>query len=195
MSPPIAAGYAGPVGATSYSAPETFCDLAGNRDIAKYTDVYALGCLLFELFNPGAFYFQVQSNPNYMPVLAALAVRLQLSPPQKRVDIWRREISQLARGITNVPIDGPGNTAPPSVAQLLQELLNDLTQFDFNRRESDLEAIHRRTRSAIKVLANEDAYQERLQRKRSLRVQRSEKIRRRDERLAQFLAGKKALSC
>ena len=58
-SPSHVANYGAPVGANEYSAPETFCGLSGNREIGRATDVYALGCLLYELFNEDLFFYAV----------------------------------------------------------------------------------------------------------------------------------------
>jgi len=59
----ILPGYSAQVGASLYSAPEAFLGFAGERGIAKITDFYALGCILYELFNK-QLYFDVLINKN-----------------------------------------------------------------------------------------------------------------------------------
>jgi serine/threonine protein kinase len=67
-SQPIQNVYTAPVGAGAYAPPEAFCHFAGEREVAPLADNYALGCLLFELFNLDYFYRAFETrNPLTCP--------------------------------------------------------------------------------------------------------------------------------
>jgi serine/threonine protein kinase len=68
--------YGYPVGMLNYASPEAFLGMAGDRSIGKLTDVYSLGCLLFELFNKHAFYFVRDRDTEFQKALAALGLLL-----------------------------------------------------------------------------------------------------------------------
>jgi len=73
----IQAQYGQSVGAPGYAAPEAICGLAGVRVLAPYDDIYAIGCLLYELFNPGLFCLELQTrNPRYQAILTAIGSSL-----------------------------------------------------------------------------------------------------------------------
>lgn len=168
--------YGGQVGAWPYSSPEARCGLAGNRLVAASTDLYALGCLLFELFNPDYFFRALYAaNPNYDTRLSAMAsVVTDHSTEHKEVNQWRRAIEQFAGGVTAVPICGAGSSVPPGISQLLDEVLGRLTSFDYLNRPV-LQWVRQRIWIAIRVLMNQEIYSARLQKSKELRARRLEK--------------------
>lgn len=186
-SGPIQAGYGNSVGAPAYAAPEAHCGLAGNRLIAPYTDLYALGCLLFELLNPDHFVRRLtQNNPHYVYYLSAL--RSQLTPAgdeNQQIEAWDRALARHAPGIIPVVIDGPGSNLPGGVSPTLNDVLSSLTHFDYRRRQINLEKVRAKIGSAIKLLENQAAYDIKLGRQKELRRQREEKARKKDERRQQ----------
>lgn len=188
-SAPIAPGYGAQVGAYPYSAPEALCGLAGNRAVAPKTDLYALGCMLFELFNKDYFFNTlVTRNPNYIVVLTAMRTYMQVgaSDEQQR-EAWHNALSKHGNSLVAVPVDGAGSDIPPGVAALVNEISLALTELDYRRRPR-LSWVHARLKSALAVLRNEKAYNERLKRSREVRARKIEKIRQRELRLSQRLA-------
>jgi hypothetical protein len=101
-------------GAPAYSAPEARCGLAGYRQLAPYTDCYALGCLLFELFNRDFFYHALLAkNPRYEAIQAGMSSYLMgIRNEAEQFIEWKKALSKFSVGVEPVPIDGPGSTVP-----------------------------------------------------------------------------------
>ncbi len=177
QSPSIAAGYTSSVGASGYASPEALCGLAGNRILAPYTDLYALGCLLFELFNDDHFFVAIRAcNPNLDLRFSALCSLLRPGTSEgDQAQDWTKGLDVFSRGVTGCPIDSPGSKIEPGVSQLLGELLVGLTHIDYRRRPS-FEMVRNRLRIAIRVLENESAYQNRLNSLKLWRQRRMEKL-------------------
>jgi serine/threonine protein kinase len=181
--------YVHPVGAPAYSPLEAFCHLAGERDVAFCADHYALGCMLYQLFNFDLFArAYLNRNPHYHFVLAAMEHLLRGAPTvEEKVRRWRQHIGSNSSGLSCPPIDGVGSSLPKGVAPLLNPLLVALTMPDFSKRTKDLDRVRRTIWSAIRSLENEQDYQRRLKAMRDRRKRREEKARQRDERLNRLI--------
>ncbi len=186
-SPAALDEYAQQVGAKAYSPPEAICHFAGDREIAPYSDIYALGCLLYELFNLDYFFYAVRNvNANYDMFLAAMYTKIGAEiTPDKRLGIWRSEINKTCKSILAPPIDGIGSSAPEGIACLLNPIVASLTHPDFRQRPK-LALIRRQIWGAIRALENEKDYQIRLAQARDRRRKREEKVRHREARLLAF---------
>jgi serine/threonine protein kinase len=183
-SPPLTETYLGQAGHLHYSAPEACTVLASNRHLAPYTDLYALGCMLFELFNPDAFFSALEAvNPMYEVQQAAMASYIRAVDPALQVREWLNGVRDIASGIAPVMIDGEGSVVPPGIAGLLNEVLHALTHVDFRRR-STLRWTQARIMSAMKVLVNQAEYDRRLNHRRRMREARLEGIELKKRRLA-----------
>lgn len=191
-SPKIQQHYQHSVGAPAYAAPEAHCGLAGNRLIAPYTDLYALGCLLFELFNPNYFYLELKKiNPTYDMTL--MGISSLLTPPKDEQDHlkkWSHALGKLGKGINKVNIDSLGHTVPAGIIHILNDILQALTHVDYKQRR-DLQWVQRKIWSAIRTLENESEYQHRLKLAKIRRDNRERNIQRAQERLNNYLKGKK----
>lgn len=183
-SPPALDEYVSQVGAGGYAPPEAICFFAGDREIAPYADVYALGCLLYELFNMDHLFNALRKvNAHYDLFLAAMYTKISAGSDRAlRIAIWKQEIQIMGKSIVTPPIDGVGSSVPEGIGFLLNRILADLVAPDFRRRKP-LEQVRRLIWSAIKALENEKDYQLRLARARELRRAREEKVRRREARL------------
>lgn len=152
-----------------YAAPECFLGLAGDRDIGKLTDIYSLGCLLFELFNKQLFSFARDNFTGY-PAALGLALVSEKDVASKKVT-WKKNID-IFRGLTvPPPLDGPGSSVPAAIRSLITELYEKMVKFDYRHRLTDLYFVVRRIDSAVKVLANEAIYQARLNTQRNRRAE------------------------
>lgn len=182
-SPPALDEYTAQVGASFYAPPEAICFFAGDREIAPYADIYALGCLLYELFNMDYYFTALRKvNAHYDMFLAAMYSKIGTEVDRKqRIAIWKQEIQKLGRSIVIPPIDAVGSSVPEGIAFLLSRILGDLVDPDFRRRKP-LEHIRRLTWAAIRSLENEKDYKLRLARAKEWRRAREEKTRRREAR-------------
>lgn len=186
----IQSGYQHPVGASWYAAPEANHGLAGHRKLARYTDYYALGCMLYELFNPDYFFRALHNkNNNCQAIHTLMSMELQgITNENEKVIAWKRALGKFSSGIEPVHIEGPGNTVPPGIAILLDEVLRSLTHIDYSNRPVGLEWVRIRIWAAIKTLKNEKLYQRRLASAREIRRKRIEKQQRRAQSLSAFIA-------
>jgi serine/threonine protein kinase len=185
-SAPIQGAYALPAGAPYHSAPEARSGLAGNRLLASFTDVYAVGCMLFELFNKDYFYnANLFVNAHAQLHLAAMAAHLDLRADERsQRAAWDAAMNKLSRAFAPVKIDGAGSNVPAGIAPLLNELLAELTHVDYRKRPT-LDRAQRRLNSARTVLKNEREYQARLARAREMRRRRLLAIAAREQRAIQ----------
>ncbi len=192
-SPPALDEYVQQVGAGAYAPPEAICFFAGDREIAPYADVYALGCLLYELFNMDHFFISLRKvNPHYEMFLAAMYSKIGAETDrEKRIAVWKLEIQKMGKVIVAPPIDGVGSTVPEGIAFLLKRVLEALVHPDFRRRQT-FDQVRRLIWSAIRALENEKDYQRRLARAREWRRAREDKVRRREAKLLAMSASRPA---
>jgi serine/threonine protein kinase len=193
----IESSYAAQVGALGYASPEAQCGLAGNRKVARLTDYYALGCMLFELFNQDYFFHALRRrNGNYDLLLAAMRALVDSSGDQARqLASWNQAMDRLANTVLPVPIAGPGSDVPPGVAPILNEVLAAVTHTDLRSRPKSLEWVRSKIGSAIRALQNERDYQRRLAHTREMRRRRVERARQREARLLQHPNHVQGLPC
>nr|WP_315467654.1 protein kinase [uncultured Undibacterium sp.] len=186
----IQSTYAQQVGAPAYAAPEAIGGLMANRNVASFTDMYALGCLLFELFNMDYFYYAVRrKNPNYDHIIWAISSTLAGHNDVAREKEWLIGVNRMSAGITPLSIAEPGNSVPQGIAGLLTEILQSLTNFNYQNRPKSLKRIRSKVWSAIVALTNERDYQRRLKKTKENRLLRERKIAAKEARLA--LIGKR----
>jgi len=195
ISIPLQPEYGHPVGAGAYAAPENFCGMAGLREVGKATDVFALGCLLFELFHTELFAIEVRKNRSYDLVLAAMAIDLATAPRDKLVAAWRRSAPILERSLRPVKLDGIGSSAPPAIRGILNQIIAVTTRFDFVSRTENLDAVREQVWAAIRVLTNDKVARRRAEITRLHRQRREEKIRRQQRRLIEFLGQAQLRQC
>lgn len=190
----ISPSYTHQVGAPGYAAPEALCGLAGNRVLAPYTDLYAIGCLLFELFNPNYFFQAVRDCNRGLDLRfhAMISEMAGCADPQDQILRWHGCLTKYNSGVAPVQIDGIGSTVPPGVASILNEILWSLTSFDYRKRPYKSAWLKQKLWSAIRALENERDYKRRLalsklrrQRKRQAILDKVERLEaaRRDRRL------------
>ena len=193
----IESSYASQVGALGYASPEAQCGLAGNRKVARLTDYYALGCMLFELFNQDYFFYALRKrNNNYDLLLAAMRALVDSSGDQTRqLASWHQTMNKFAYAVLPIPIAGPGSDVPPGIAPILNEILAALTHTDLRCRPKSLEWVRSRIGSAIRALQNERDYQRRLAHTRAMRRRRVERARQREARLLEHLNQVQKLPC
>jgi serine/threonine protein kinase len=187
--------YADPVGGWAFSPLEAHSGLGSIRTLATYTDVYALGCLLHDLFNVDLYAARLVKDPGFNNCYLACkahmnAVRAQTTNPKDLVREWDDIIGKTKSQITLPPIDSAATTVPPAVRDQLNAMLHRLTDADYKRREHRPDRIVRMIDAAIKALEHRHTI-ERLQAKRAERRRRQEdRARRQQDRLEFYLMKK-----
>lgn len=183
--------YSEPVGMRAYAAPECFLGLASDREIGKLTDIYSLGCLLFELFNKHLFSYARNKQTGYLKAVTALGLILSVEPSNEgKKRLWI-ENTKILRFLTRPPtIDGPGSSLPSAIRPVIIDLYELMVEFDYHRRLKKLSTAVRRLDSAKLILSNESIYQARLATQRTRRAKRVENER---QKLARIEARQTAL--
>ena len=188
--------YPQPVGHINYSSPEARCGLAIDRRIGRYSDIYALGCLLYELFNKDLFAVQIHKDMHYRAALGALIVTLLMhNTLDEKIEAWKTNICGLRPSITPVSVTIDGHSVPPEIEVPLNELLLRLTTFDFQQRISNLQEVRERVWNMIRTGRNSRARQKAIALKRLRRENSLRKIRHREQRLAEYLSKARHLLC
>jgi len=185
---PISGDYSGPVGFLWYSAPEAYCGLAGHRQIARYTDHFALGCMLFELFSPDYFGEQLRRSGQFDRVCAALChLLLNVKDPKDRVQQYDFHMEKLKYAVMLPTFRSRGVVAPASIGDLLDRALRGLTTMHFRDRVQSLGETRQLIDVALRVLTNERESKRRIELKRRIKQNRIERIEAREKRLQERL--------
>ncbi|WP_189644787.1 protein kinase family protein [Luteimonas gilva] len=188
-SPPMLPAYGQPVGLLSYSAPETFCGLAGNRSIAPSTDMYALGCMLFELFHPDDFPSALRfANADFDLRVSALQSRIGAGTHDgERMEAWDIEAPRLLNGLTAIRLSSESSSAPSAIIDIVSDLILEMTRANFRSREKSFARVRKRIWCAIRILENVALARRRSQIAAARRQARNEKARTRALRNASRL--------
>lgn len=177
-------------GANGYASPEARCGLSGNRFLSHYTDKYALGCLLFELFNKDYFYnAYIHRNTTYEPALFAMTSYLQgCKTEEEQFQQWKLALSKLGSNFSPVSINHYGSNVPHAIAHLLNEVLEKLTHHNFTVRP-DFSWVRKRIWSAIRILESEVRSQNYEQLRKNKRAARQVKVQKAQDDLNRYLQG------
>ncbi|GAM11825.1 putative serine/threonine-protein kinase [Geobacter sp. OR-1] len=188
--------YTAQVGANLYSAPEAFLGFSGERNIAKFTDIYALGCMLYELFNDSLYFESQISNPNYRVIMTTLGVNLmQCKTLQDKIACWNSNMSSFSKMVDPPDFYGDRCTLPASIISLIEPLYKELVAFDFNKRLCNFDKIRNRIDTAIKVLDNDLYQRKKIEHRKLLKLRAIEKTIKKEARLTNYLTKIKSISC
>ena len=151
--------YERPVGAKLFAPIEASFGLTSDRQAALGTDIYALGCLLHDLFNSDLFTVRLYQDPGFLNCLSAcqagmaplLAHNHDMATRRKK---WN-SIMQLTRNQVTLPkINSNHTTVPNAARDQLNRLLHTLSDVHYKQREYDLNKILRMIDSAVRCLEN-----------------------------------------
>ncbi|MCK5771164.1 protein kinase family protein [Algiphilus sp.] len=164
--------YDKPVGAKGYAPVEAFVGFAGDREIGEKADAFALGCMLWELFNEGFFFKSglLAHNTQLSAIYQAIHMEVHGLGGATFPNL-NRAIDKYSHAVNGVRLTEPDCTVPPGVAPLVEEVIQSLTNIDYRKRMA-LDVVRSRVLSAIRVVANERLYQKRLAERRERRENR-----------------------
>ena len=161
LSDPIGGSrdYREPVGADLFAPLEAYCGLAGVRKLAPFADIYALGCLLHDLFNAEYYVMRLANDPGFaqcQSVCRAYMASVTSTNPDDAalVNEWDTIIRKTKHQVSLPPINSSDTSVPPGIRDQLSQLLNRLTDVDYQNRESRLDKILRSLDSCSHVLEN-----------------------------------------
>lgn len=185
----LGSNYSGPVGADAYSPPEAFLGFSGERLLGKRSDSYALGALLFHLFNSQLFHLARQERTDYDKLMMSMIPIMQGGNSlEQKLELWKNHIRRF-RSLTAPPeIGGPGHTLPLSISQVIAQTYMQLANFDFMHRISDLSKARKKIDTAIHILNFQESERLAIASRRKRRKLRREKIRDKQERLENHIS-------
>lgn len=180
------------VGASAFSAPEQLVGMASNRDIGKLTDIYALGTLLYQLFNLRIF-AHPRATSEFTQVISFLHMTMGGKSMDEKVQIWAEEVPKFKHQLEPPTIDCSGHSVPPSLIDILGDTQRRMTLFDYRERLSDLSFVVKRVDSAIRVLENIELDRHLSKQREIKKQQREQKVAYQKQKLEEFLAQRKGL--
>ena len=193
-SPPIGTitQYRNTVGASAFSPLEARVGLAGVRKTAIGTDVYALGCLLHDLFNVKLYSVRLFQDSGFRNCFSSCLSHMEsIMLTQTDDDVLYQEfqhILRLTRNQVTLPaIDSDETTVPKSVSDQLNRLLHKLTDISFEHREYDSDRILKMIDSAVRSIENQLMNRHRSFLRDQRRKRREDKQRKQMSRLEQYL--------
>lgn len=180
------------VGAIGYAPLEAQCGLSSVRTLGRHCDMYALGCLLFELFSDDYFYINMLNSSGYMACRGAceahmIAVRGRSDNEDRWIAEWGQIIARTKRQVITPELSSECHPVPASIVDILNRLVQCLTSVDYRDRCIDLTLIVRLVDSACRVLQNAAADAHARAAKAQRRQAHAEKLIRRQERVEEYL--------
>ena len=191
--PKMAPMYPLPRGAYDFSPPETFLGFEGERDLVGKADTYALGAILYSVFNSAGFGFQRIHSTEFAHIVNAHHVAFISAPTRgERMMLWHKLVYDFRLRLKPPDIAGVHSSLPAHVAHLVDRTYRSLTHFDFEKRPKGLKKAIADIESAIKVIRNHKSEQRDRQRRRLLRQRKLIKQQARLQRLKQLGYGSNA---
>lgn len=170
-SPKLLLEYGNNVGALGYASPEAYVGFASNRKICFLTDLYAIGCMLFELFNQDFFFIRMYKE-QYFVLLTYLKGIILATPERKRWEVWDELIKKHALQIHYPLFSEFGFDIPIVIQDYLTSIFHGLIDFNYRSRLSDFDYIINNINICIKIIETESLQREILKRKKEYRMRR-----------------------
>jgi serine/threonine protein kinase len=162
-------GYSGPTGHTWYSPPESYCGLAGCRDILDATDSFALGAMLYELFNNNSFnevYYAESSTKISDKIDTIIASMSGCKSEADKLEKWKDLSGRIFKDIKYPQLISKSTKGLDSVAQEVEKIFQQLIHFDFQKRERNMLGVLNRIDICLKILKNKGLIEFERERKR-----------------------------
>lgn len=167
--------YSQPVGAWLFAPIEAHCGLAHLRELAVYADIYALGCMLHDLFNTDYYFIRLQEDPGFRECSSTCKQRMtrllaEGASDEQLLESWS-EVVRSAQNQVSLPSIATDSTSVPNVVRdQINRLIHHLTAVHYLSRLRNLDTILRMVDSASRALMNRLAHK----REREMRLARRE---------------------
>jgi serine/threonine protein kinase len=181
--------YNSQVGHGGYSSPEALSGLAGDRELSFKTDIYALGCIIYELFNVDAFFTVLRRSEHYNNMITVCKFEMTThanSDLKVKRNAWLSAISSWENAVLPFTILEVGNSVPNVIEDNLDKLFRSLIQWNFSKRQSSFSKILIQIDVCIRILENEKRQIKILETKRTLRNAKLQKIKNREQRALEY---------
>lgn len=168
------------VGHRRYAPPEALCGLAGNRKLIFYTDLYALGCMFFELFSPDLFFIECEKRGFFHSVdlFRSILATERIDKTKK----WHQLLESDGHVFELPLLHEYTKDIPSSIEDYVNRIYSGLVAYDYRKRIT-LDEVLKLIDITLRVLGNEKMQKKLIERKRLYRQRRLEKIVRYNQRL------------
>lgn len=143
-----------------YAAPEIYSGFQNEWELAQSADIYALGSMLFELFDKRTFYTVLRdTNGNgYWETVNNIRVGEEEFDGnlEKRLEVYHELLSDFASNII-IPRISEESILPNYIRKDIQKIIDSLCAFDYRKRtkENELHDIKTKLRTIAHILENE----------------------------------------
>lgn len=171
--------YARSVGAPGYAPIEALCGLAHIRKLGIYSDIYALGCILFDFFNYDYYFYHLLQDRGYLNCKAACDgyfLSNTFSNDEEILNAWNIVINENKGQITLPQIHLNGSTVPLALKSVLNVLLHEMTATLYSDRCTDFNRIVRLIDAAKRTLKYPRLEEMRRNRQRTYKENKAKKI-------------------
>lgn len=182
--------YVQAVGAGAFSPLEAHLGFAGSRQLGRGTDVYALGCLLHDLFNVDYYSLRLLADPGFLNCRVACEMVLSRARLAGHADLlseYRRILNLTKHQVTLPSIDSDDDTVPNAAREQLNRLLHRLTNVDYLQREYELNNLLRILDAATRSLKQSLMERHRSRLRRQRRERRRQRMQAKRARLEAYL--------
>ncbi|MFD3323395.1 protein kinase family protein [Alteromonas macleodii] len=167
----------------AYSSLEALCGFAGDRELAFKNDVYALGCILFEIFNVHQ-YFKVVA-PSIKLETTVVAMRAEMTAMkglsiEKQKKGWEKRMRLFSRRIVPPTILQDGNTVPACLGQILTDLHSQLVAWSCFERKVTMKGVLNALNTCERVLNNEKRQKKLIEQRKKVRERKIAKAKARE---------------
>lgn len=143
-----------------YCAPELYSGFEDNLELAKSADIYALGCMLFELLDKRSFYTTLNETNGSTFWEAANNIRVGKEEfngnENKRIALYNELLSEFAPSII-IPRISEDSIIPGYARNELQKIISSMCAFDYRKRtkETGLDGIKEKLHLIVRILEDE----------------------------------------
>lgn len=180
--------YGSNLGWKAMAPPEALNGLAILRHLAMPGDIYALGCMFYQLFHPDEYALRLYGDSGYRrffdnarEIMKSESVKLL--PIEGRLLKWHEILEQYRILVVKPTMTGDLSSLPPSLNQVASRFLAELVDIDYRKRISRYDKIIRYIDVCIAILGNAESQQRRIKRVQARREDRLRKERERESRL------------
>jgi serine/threonine protein kinase len=162
LLPPSQYSQQNPVGAKAYAPIETIVGLSFIKGLRRYNDFYALGCILYELFNSNHHYPALIADSGYNNcvnnsehLIASYFQKNGFGNQEQIQQEWSRIIRREKHKVNLPVINGVSSTVEKSVGFQLNILFQSLTSIDYRDRLINANRILLQIDIMLKILDND----------------------------------------
>ena len=182
--------YSHPVGASAWAPLEANLGIhaSGEFKLATTSDIHALGCLLYELFNARLYCSDRLDNARYATFEKRCRQHFMSNNPcsNELLQSWHKAVALYSRSVLPIRMGELGSDAPGGIVPILDGLVAGLTHVDYRRRVIDPNIIIRQIDMALRVIDNRALERKHRERKRLYRQNRRDNFLQNQERLEQL---------